>query len=106
MNNNNYFALMNTLNYGFDNEKKLIIYWNNGLVIKCTSITGEYETDTEPGDEDYIGEYAAVVGDVEILQQGKDKCVEIYNGCIEISLKCIPEKILLEDGTVLWQKTI
>lgn len=103
MNNKNYLALMNALNYGFDNEKKLIIYWNNELVVKCISITGEYETDTEPGDEDYIGEYAAAVGDVEILQQGKDASVEIYNDCIEISLKCIPEKISLEDGTVLWQ---
>lgn len=50
MNNENYLELMNILNYCFDNEKKIIVYWGNGLVTKCTSITGEYETDTEPGD--------------------------------------------------------
>ena len=83
--------------------KKVIIYWNNGLITKCTSITGEYETDTEPGDEDYIGEYAAAVGDVEILKKGQDNSVAIYNDCIEISLKCIPQKISLDDGTVLWE---
>ena len=98
-----YSELMSALNYGYDNDVKLIIYWNNGLTISCASITGEYETDTEPEDDDYIGEYAAAVGDVEILQQGTDSSVEIYNDCIEISLKCIPKKVSLEDGTVLWE---
>ena len=63
-----------------------------------------YETDTEPEDDDYIGEYAAAVGDVKILQQGTDDSIEIYNDCIEISLKCIPEKISKEDGTILWER--
>lgn len=98
-----YSELMSALNYGYDNDVKLIIYWNNGLTISCASITGEYETDTEPEDEDYIGEYAAAVGNVEILRQGTDNNVEIYNDCIEISLKCIPEKVLLTDGTILWE---
>ena len=104
MNNEKYLALMSALNYCYDNEKQLTINWNNGLIVSCTSITGEYETDTEPGDEDYIGEYAAAVGDVKVLQQGTDNSVEIYNDCIEISLKCIPEKVSLEVGTVLWEK--
>ena len=103
MNNEKYLALMSSLNYCYDNEKQLTINWNNGLIVSCTSITGEYETDTEPGDEDYIGEYAAAVGDVKVLQQGTDSSVEIYNDCIEISLKCIPKKVSLEDGTVLWE---
>lgn len=103
--NNNYLELMNALNYGFDSDKKLIITWQNGLTILCSSVTGEYETDTEPGDDDYIGEYAAAVGDVEVLQPGLDDSVLIYNGCIEISLKCIPEKITLQDGTVLWERS-
>ena len=106
MNNNNYNALMKALNYGFDNDKKLIIYWNNGLIVNCSSITGEYETDTEPEDEDYIGEYAATVGDVEILTYGNDDSVLIYNDCIEISIKCIPSKVMLEDGTILWERNI
>ena len=79
------------------------IQWNNGLLVRCSSITGEYETDTDPGDEDYIGEYAATIGDVEVIESGTDESVLIYHDCIEISLKCIPQKIMLEDGTVLWK---
>jgi hypothetical protein len=104
MNNESYLKLMSALNYGFDNNKKLIIYWDNGLKIKCTSLTGEYETDTEPGDEDYIGEYAAGVNEVEILEKGKDDSVKLYNNSMEISLINILEKIFLEDGSVLWQR--
>ena len=103
MSEKKYLELMSVLNHAYDNDNKLIIYWDNGLKICCLSITGEYETDTEPEDDDYIGEYAAAVGDVEILQQGTDDSVEIYNNCIEISLKCIPAKVSLEDGTVLWE---
>lgn len=104
MNDEKYLKLMDALNYGFDYDKKLIIEWKNGLKIKCVSFTGECETDTEPGDEDYIGEYSAGVNEVEILQEGTDDSVEIYEGSIEISLACVPEKISLEDGTVLWQR--
>lgn len=99
----NYKALLYTIDDYFETDP-LIILWSNGLKIKCNSFTGMYETDTEPEDEDYIGEYAIAVGDVEILQQGTDNSVEIYNDCIEISLKCIPQKVSLEDGTVLWEK--
>lgn len=99
-----YLKVLSSLDYGFDNDKQLIIVWNNNLKVKCNSITGTYETDTEPEDEDYIGEYAAAVGDVEILRQGTDNSVETYNGCIEISLKCIPETVSLEDGTLLWER--
>ena len=81
----------------------LIIEWRNGLKIKCRSFTGICETDTEPGDEDYIGEYSVGVNEVQVLSQGNDNSVEIYNDSIEISLKCIPEKVSLEDGTVLWK---
>lgn len=83
-------------------KKQTVIKWEYGT--KCHSDLIYYETDTEPEDEDYIGEYAAAVGDVEIIEPGTDESVLIYNGCIEISLKCIPNKITLEDGTVLWQK--
>jgi hypothetical protein len=90
-------------NYAFDNNKTLIIYWPNALKVKCESHTGVYETDTEPSDEDYIGEYAAGVNEVEILEKGRDDSVVIYDGSIEISLVNIPQKISLEDGTVLWE---
>ncbi|MCI8805852.1 MAG: hypothetical protein HFE59_08195 [Clostridiales bacterium] len=104
MSDNDYLNMLYVFNDSFDNNKKLLIKWSNELQVRCSSITGMYETDTEPEDDDYIGEYAAAVGDVEILENGIDDSVLIYNDCIEISLKCIPDKILLEDGTVLWQK--
>ena len=88
----NYKNMLYVIDDYFEKEW-LIIQWKNGLKVRCKSITGMYETDTEPGDEDYIGEYAAAVGE----------SVLIYNDCIEISLQCIPQKIMLEDGTVLWE---
>lgn len=104
MNNNEYMNMLYKFNDAYDKDEKLLIDWSNGLRIKCSSITGVYETDTEPEDEDYIGEYAAAVGNVEILRKGNDESILIYNDSIEISLKTIPEKISLEDGTLLWQR--
>ena len=102
MNNDQYMEMLMTFHTHF--FETVIVQWSNGLKVKCFSFTGLMETDTEPGDDDYIGEYSVGVTDVEILQPGNDNSVEIYEGSIEISLKCIPEKISLEDGTVLWQK--
>lgn len=104
MNDNEYKNMLSIFNDSFDNKKKLLIDWSNGLKVKCSSITGMYETDTEPEDDDYIGEYVAAVGNVEVLENGRDNKVLIYNHCIEISLVCIPDKIMLEDGTILWTK--
>ncbi|MEG2584301.1 MAG: hypothetical protein RSA27_07325 [Oscillospiraceae bacterium] len=104
MDNKQYMEMLYNFNDAFDRGKKLLIRWKNELTVCCTSITGVYETDTEPEDEDYIGEYAAAVGDVEILKKGNDDSISIYNGCIEISLISIPEEIALEDGTILWQR--
>ena len=103
MNNYEYMNMLYVFDDAFDNDKKLLVEWKNGLKVLCSSITGTYETDTEPEDEDYIGEYAIAVGDVEIIQSGTDESVLIYNDCIEISLKCIPERVSLEDGTILWE---
>lgn len=103
MNEQEYMKMLYVIDDYYEGNP-IIIQWRNGLKVKCKSITGMYETDTEPSDEDYIGEYAAAVGDVEILKKGQDDSVLIYNDCIEISLKCIPQKISLDDGTVLWQR--
>ena len=82
----------------------LIIEWKNGLKVRCKSFTGICETDTEPGDEDYIGEYSIGVNEVQILSAGSNNSIKIYDGSIEISLKCIPERVSLENGTVLWER--
>jgi hypothetical protein len=97
--------------YIFDDyfyKDPLIITWANGLKIKCNSCHGVAESDTEPGDEDYIGEYYTTVRDVEVLHEGSDDSVKIYNygedNSIEICLLNIADKIELEDGTLLWER--
>jgi len=82
----------------------LIIKWANGLSTKCVSDFGINESSMEPEDEDYIGEFYTVVKVIETLQPGSDDSISIYNDYIEVSLKNIPRKIALEDGTVLWER--
>ena len=98
----NYKKLLYAIDDYFQKDS-LIIEWKNGLKVRCKSFTGICETDTEPGDDDYLGEYSIGVNEVQILSAGSNNSIEIYDGSIEISLKCIPEKVSLEDGTVLWE---
>lgn len=51
------------------------------------------ETDIEPDEKDYIGEYTIGVNEVEILEPGSDDSVEIYDDSIEICFLNIPEKL-------------
>ena len=103
MNEDQYKKMIYVIDDYYEREP-IILYWVNGLKIKCKSFTGMYETDTELGDDDYIGEYAAAVNEVEVLEEGVDDSVLIYDNSIEICLINIPEKICLEDGTVLWER--
>ena len=103
MTNKKYLELLYSFNHSFDDSSPLIIEWKNGLKVRCKSFTGICETDTEPGDDDYIGEYSIGVNEVQILSAGSNNSIKIYDGSIEISLKCIPERVSLEDGTVLWK---
>ena len=84
--------------------KNMIIYWPNGLKVKCNAFHGMAEDIAEPGDEDYIGGFYTLVNDVKILEKGKDDSILIENDMIEISLIYLPERIELEDGTLLWEK--
>lgn len=103
MNENNYNKMLYVID-DYLGKNPFIICWANGLVVMCISDFGINESSMEPEDEDYIGEYYTIVKIVKILQYGSDDTVQIFNNYIEISLKTIPEKIMLEDGTVLWQK--
>lgn len=102
MNNDQYMEMLNSFADYFD---PIVISWSNGLKVKCRNFTCLSETSLEPGDDDYVGEYTVGVDEVEILEEGNDNSVEIYNDSIEISLACIPERITSEDGTVLWQRS-
>ena len=95
--------MLYVFNETFDKNEKLIISWNNGLKVKGSSLTGVYETDTELGEDGYIGDYAATVNEIQVLRNGRDHSIEIYNDSIEISLACIPNRITTEEGRVLWQ---
>ena len=44
----NYKNMLYVIDDYFEKEW-LIIQWKNGLKVRCKSITGMYETDTEPG---------------------------------------------------------
>jgi len=101
MSEQEYLELMYVFRYNMGED--MLITFPNGLKAKCNAFHGMAESDTEPGDDDYIGEYYTFVKDVEIIEKGRDDSVEIYNDSIEISLKCIPSRIELEDGTLLWQ---
>lgn len=83
--------------------QKLIFCWKNGLEALCEPFTGICETDLEPGEEGYAGEYDNTVKVIKIIQNGNAEPGFIYNGFIEINLYTIPQKIMLEDGTVLWE---
>jgi len=103
MKNEEYEHMLDIINEYF--QKDIIISFPNGLKVKCNAFHGMAESDTEPGDEDYIGYYYTFVNEVEIISEGNDDSIAIYNNCIEISLKCIPETIETLDGALLWQRT-
>lgn len=105
MRENGYLKMLNVLNYAYDNNEKIKIEWSCGFTIRCMSFTGEYETSILPEDEDYIGEYAAGINEIEILKEGSDSTrkMDICNDTMELSLLNIPKKIMSEDGSVLWQ---
>ena len=57
-----YKELLYVLDDHFEKET-IVMTWQNGMKVRCKSFTGMYETDTEPEEDDYIGEYAAAVND-------------------------------------------
>jgi len=106
MNKENYEQMLLILQrcYGdsFDSRETVIISWSNGLKVKCKPFLGMEESDTEPGDEDYIGEYYTVVDEVEIIENGSNDSISIENNGIVINIHTVPEKIEKLDGTLLW----
>ncbi|MCL2352499.1 MAG: hypothetical protein FWC55_08220 [Firmicutes bacterium] len=104
MSNDEYMQMLYKFNYAYDKNLELIIHWKNGLKIRCISITGVCETDIEPDDVDYAGDYDAYVEIIEFLEKGNDDSIVIFNDSIEISMTSVPEEIVLKDGTVLWAR--
>jgi len=83
----------------------IVIYWKNGLKVKgyiCD--VGE----TPSWDVKKNGVYYAIIEEIEILEEPKDDTVAIAHNpdcdSIEINMTTIPEKITLEDGTIVWEK--
>ena len=103
MNSHEYMNLMCVFNE-YQGEY-LLIAWGNKLRIKCLSDIGAFQTSLTEEDEDYVGEYVAIVTEVVVLHPGNDNAIIIHNDGIEINLTTIPETITTEDGTVVWQRT-
>lgn len=82
MENKIYLGLLYVLNDCYDDDTKILILWDNELLVKCKSITGLYEIDEDSEDGDCIGTYAAVVEVLGLLNNGKDTSIIIYNNCI------------------------
>ena len=99
MNKQDYLELMYIFNH--HSQKTMIITWPNGLKVKCNAFHGMAESSEDDANDE--GGYYTLVNEVRILEYGHDDSVHIENDLIEISLKCIPQKIELEDGTYLWQ---
>ena len=99
-----YETLMNVITE-IDEDELIVIVWSNGLSVRCSSYIGAVETSLEPEDEGFVGERVAIVNKVDIIEQGNDDSVMIFNNGIEINLTTIPEKVMLEDGTVVWENS-
>lgn len=63
MTNEKYMKLLFVIDEYFG-KGKIIITWANGLIVKCRSFTGIMETDIEPDEEDFVGEYTIAVNEV------------------------------------------
>lgn len=97
----------------FNEFGPFIVSWRNGLITKCISDYGVNETSLDEDDENYIGYYYTILKVEDIVENGVDDSVLMYDASykgeyagtyIEINLKNIPTRIVSEDGSVLWQK--
>ena len=100
MNEQEYMKMLRILDNYY--QKDVIITWPNGLKVKCNAFHGMAESAEDDVDDE--GEYYTLVNEVKILEYGSDDSIYIEKDVILIALNCIPEKIELDDGTLLWQK--
>ena len=103
MDEKEYMEMLKVIHDYFQKES-LVISFSNGLVVNCISDTGIYETSAEPEDDDYVGEFVTAVKVTDVVTQGSNYDIQIYNDHIEISLISIPLTISSADGTILWQR--
>ncbi|MCL2352500.1 MAG: hypothetical protein FWC55_08225 [Firmicutes bacterium] len=104
MNKTDYMEMLFAIDSVYTSRIPLILSWENGFKIKCLPFVGVEQSSMEPEDEGYYGEYYTVVQIIETLGQGLDSSVPVFNGYVEISLLNVPQKIEMEDGTVLWTR--
>ena len=89
---------------------KIVIFWPDGEVFKCTVDTiSESFNDLEMDDPGYFEYYMVTVKVEEIVSMPPDKSLAFYGdvkvgSLLEVSLMREPLKIESEDGTLLWQR--
>ena len=98
-----YMEMLFSIDSFYKHRKQLIVTWKNGFEVKCFPVVGVEQSSMEPDDEDYYGEFYTSVEINEILKDVEDNFFEIYDKYIEINIFNIPEKIMLEDGEILWE---
>lgn len=89
----------------YPNGTNLITEWDNGLKIRG-KINTIYETDNgrEMGEDGYQEYYACVFNVLDILTYPTSGTQITVGSLIEISMQDPPKKVILEDGTVIWEK--
>ena len=104
----NYDDLLRLLDEYLHSQKELIIYWEDGLIIKGYSFTGREETvclleEDDPLYEDGVYYWAGVMV-LEVIQQARGKADEacaVGEG-VGVEPWDAPSKVTTVDGEVLW----
>lgn len=89
----------------YPNGTKLVINWKNGMEIKG-EIDTIYETNNglEIDEEGYQEYYACAFNVLDILHSSEEKLYLEIGGLIEVSMQDPPMRLMLEDGTPVWEK--
>jgi len=85
-------------------SEALIIQWTNGLKVKGYI----FDIGENPSNEaERLGLHYIAIFEVRVIIPGNDDSITIYHNedfdCININMTTIPEKITLEDGTIVWE---
>ena len=83
---------------------EVILEWKNGLKVRGCVIAEGLLPDREV---ERLGSHYAIIDEIEIIQEGRDGSIKFIQNedglSIILNLTTIPDKVMLEDGTVVWE---
>ena len=98
---------MNVLNDARDDEKKLVVYWSNGVIIEgfMDTISETSTCELEEDDPNYLEYYMGImeISDIIELSEGATFKGEIGD-LIELSVLNEPIRIEEKGKGIIWQK--